>query len=90
MKRIELTVTGRVQGVNYRREAARKAAALSLTGTVWNESDGSVHMVAEGHQRKLATFLLWAQSGPPAAKVTAHHVEWQSATGQFESFTVRA
>lgn len=90
MKRVELTVRGTVQGVNYRAETARKAKALGVTGMVWNESDGSVQIVAEGHRRKLETFLLWAQSGPPAAKVTSHQVDWTDATGQFESFTVRA
>jgi acylphosphatase len=89
MKRFELTLLGKVQGVNYRREAARKAKSLGVTGTVWNEPDGSVVVVAEGLPRKLDAFLAWAQAGPAAAKVVEHEVDWQTATGQYEDFTVR-
>lgn len=90
MKRFELTVQGKVQGVNYRREAARKATSLGVTGTVWNEPDGSVVVIAEGLPRKLEAFLTWCQAGPAAAKVTSHHVDWHGATGQYEDFSVRA
>jgi acylphosphatase len=90
MKRFELVVEGKVQGVNYRREAARKATSLGITGTVWNEPDGSVVVIAEGLPRKLESFLTWAQAGPAAAKVGAHRVEWQTPTGQYETFSVRA
>lgn len=90
MKRFELTLHGQVQGVGYRVAAVRKATAIGVTGTVWNESDGSVVVVAEGLPRKLETFLLWAESGPPAARVTLRELTWTSATGQYDSFGVRA
>lgn len=90
MSRFELTLQGRVQGVGYRAEAVRKATAAGVTGTVWNEADGSVVIIAEGLPRKLETFLLWAQSGPPAARVESTQLEWTNATGQYDSFSVRS
>lgn len=90
MKRFELTLRGRVQGVGYRAEAVRKARAAGVTGTVWNESDGSVIIIAEGLPRKLETFLLWVQAGPPAARVETRELQWTTATGQYDSFNARS
>lgn len=90
MKRFELVVQGQVQGVNYRREATRKANTLGVTGTVWNEPDGSVVIIAEGLPRKLDVFLAWAQVGPAAARVSAHQVQWHTATGQYDQFSMRS
>lgn len=88
MQRLELTVHGAVQGVNFRAATAAKARELRLTGLVRNEPDGSVIIVAEGPQEKLRELLRWAKAGPPAAKVDRHDVNWSAPIGQFEDFSV--
>ena len=70
-ERLEAVVTGRVQGVGFRRYVARWARRLALAGWVRNEPDGSVRLVAEGDRAALdrLTRLLWG--GPPTADVEA-------------------
>ncbi len=62
-------MSGRVQGVGFRRYVQRWAAKLALDGWVRNEPDGTVRLVAEGTPEALdrLTRLLWG--GPPGASV---------------------
>ena len=46
--RVEITVSGRVQGVGFRWHTQRVASSLRLTGWVKNLPDGRVHLVCEG------------------------------------------
>jgi len=88
MERIEITVTGRVQGVGFRWHTVRQASALELAGWVRNEPDGSVRIVAEGPRPALEALLGWAARGPDHARVdTCNHV-WQQPRGDLDDFTV--
>lgn len=71
MKRIRFAVTGRVQGVGYRRFAEASALAHGLAGFVRNEADGSVTGEAEGEEAAIARFLTDLEKGPPFARVDA-------------------
>ena len=53
MHRIDVIVSGQVQGVWFRRHTQEKAKALGITGSVRNESDGTVTIVAEGNDKLL-------------------------------------
>jgi acylphosphatase len=66
---MKITITGRVQGVSFRRHAKQQADRLGLQGFARNEPDGSVYIEAEGPENKLHEFLRWCKSGSPAAKV---------------------
>lgn len=68
-KAVDLTVTGRVQGVSFRMYAEREAARLGVTGWVRNEPDGSVAIHAEGGGDALEAFVRWAYDGPSYARV---------------------
>jgi acylphosphatase len=69
MRRVELRVTGRVQGVFYRRETHREARKLGLAGFVRNEDDGSVHVEAEGEPGAVGALIRWCRRGPANARV---------------------
>jgi acylphosphatase len=69
VQRWELRITGRVQGVFYRRHAEREATRLGLAGFVRNLADGSVECHIEGDRQALDSFLAWARQGPPMARV---------------------
>ena len=88
MERIDLTVTGRVQGVAFRWHAVRQAQSLGLVGWVRNQPDGSVRLVAEGPRPALEAMVRWAGRGPDHARVDLCRPQWQQATGQFEVFDV--
>lgn len=88
MKRIIITVYGRVQGVFFRHTALIRAEELGLTGWTRNEADGSVSILAEGEEEALKTFLEWCRKGPPLAIVDNADAKWQEATGQFRGFEI--
>ena len=69
MKHINVTVTGRVQGVYFRAATQETAEFLGITGFVKNQTDGSVYLEAEGKEKTLKEFCQWLNSGPPAARV---------------------
>lgn len=70
---LDLTVTGRVQGVSFRMYAERAAARLGVAGWVRNEPDGSVAIHAEGDVDAVEAFVRWTHDGPGLAHV--EHVD---------------
>jgi acylphosphatase len=64
-----LSIHGRVQGVGYRWSLCAEAAALGLRGWVRNRRDGSVEALLEGVPEAVERLTVWAQRGPPAARV---------------------
>ncbi len=87
--RVRIIVTGRVQGVFFRRAAADEASGLGVTGSARNLSDGSVEIIAEGQRRNLEMLLAWAHSGPPHARVDAVRAQWEQYRAEFAQFRVR-
>ena len=70
-----IQVTGKVQGVWYRKNTKENALGLDLTGTVMNLPDGSVLIHAVGERSALDAFLTWCAKGPAQARVDAVSVE---------------
>lgn len=62
-------VHGLVQGVGYRWWARTQAEGLGLTGTIRNDPDGSVVVVASGDETALAAFRACLERGPTGARV---------------------
>jgi acylphosphatase len=86
---VRIIVTGRVQGVFFRRMAAEKARYLGITGWARNLNDGSVEIVGQGKRRNLEVLLAWAHNGPPHARVDAVQAQWEPCRGEFAQFQVR-
>lgn len=89
IERIEIRVTGRVQGVGFRYFTSQQARRLGVDGWVRNERDGSVRVVAEGRRDVLEDFLALMQDGPGGARVQDLQPEWTEASGEFRGFIVR-
>ncbi len=87
--RLRMLISGRVQGVFFRRTAADEAYGLGLRGWARNRPDGTVEIVAEGRRRNLKMFAAWAHSGPPGAHVTEVAEEWSEFLNEFSEFTIR-
>lgn len=66
---VEFTVTGGVQGVNFRSGCAEEAERLGVTGWVANEPDGSVSGHAEGEPDAVESLVSWLHQGPSSAEV---------------------
>jgi acylphosphatase len=89
MKRLTVTVQGRVQGVYFRQSTRTTAQRLYLTGWVCNEPDGTVTVAAEGPETALEQLLTFLRQGPPGARVDHVETAWLAATGEFATFHVR-
>jgi acylphosphatase len=87
--RVRIIISGRVQGVFFRRAAAEHARIHSITGWVRNLADGSVELVGEGKRRNLELLLAWTRKGPPHARVDAVRAQWEPCQGEFLQFEVR-
>ena len=67
-----ITVTGRVQGVWFRKYTQEAALSFGVKGFVENSQDGSVYVEAEGGPKELNRFLDWleARSGLKDFEIT--------------------
>ena len=89
MKRVQLIVSGRVQGVWYRAYTQRKATELELCGYVRNLEDGTVEIVAEGGAESISALAAWAEKGSPMAKVREVRMEETERGEPFSEFSIR-
>lgn len=87
MKHINISVTGKVQGVYFRKNTVEKALSLNITGIVKNLSDGSVYIEAEGFEEDLEEFLQWCHQGPDRAEVTSVK-SWKANMEDYETFEI--
>jgi acylphosphatase len=89
LARICIIVSGRVQGVFFRRAAAEQARTLGIMGWARNLDNGSVELVGEAKRRDLEMLLAWAHKGPPHARVDAVRALWEPYQGELPQFQVR-
>ena len=86
--RVHVSIDGRVQGVFFRANTREEAYSLDLSGWVKNCLDGRVEAVFEGERDKVEQVLKWCQKGPSGAMVRNVEVNWEEATGEFDSFSI--
>jgi acylphosphatase len=88
IKNIQITVSGRVQGVGFRWSAVNKAEQLGVKGFVRNMYDGSVFIEAEADEISLDHFLIWCRKGPSFARVEKVDIT-PGTVKNYTSFSVR-
>ena len=86
--RVEIRVTGRVQGVAFRWHTRQQASKLGVVGLVRNLPNGSVDIIAEGERCALEALCDWARHGPDPAHVESQDVAWVAAEGIFIDFRI--
>lgn len=87
-KRVNLIVTGAVQGVGFRMFIDRKAKELKLVGWVRNRFDDTVEIEAQGPERAIEELLRQAQRGPSRSMVTAIRKEEKELDSTLERFNI--
>lgn len=87
-KAVDVTATGRVQGVSFRAYAEQESRRLGVAGWVRNEPDGSVALHLEGDADAVDRMIEWCRTGPPAARVRGVAVRDGAVTGA-TSFDLR-
>lgn len=69
MVRVHIRITGRVQGVFFRRFVSDKAHQHHIYGQVWNTSDNAVEATLEGEATDIDHLIELCKQGPPASCV---------------------
>ena len=88
-KRIQLIISGRVQGVFYRVNTQQKAQQLHLVGWVRNCTDGTVETEAQGTEENITEFTNWCKEGPQFAKVQSVKTQELDQLTDETSFEIR-
>ena len=83
----EILITGKVQGVFFRRYTCEAADAVGITGFVKNLPDQSVYILATGTNEQLEEFMNWCWQGSPRSEVEKVEVK-EMGLQEFNSFTV--
>ena len=83
-----ILVSGKVQGVFYRRFTREKAIELGLDGIVENQPDGSVLILATGTNSQITQLISWCRQGPRRAIVSSVDAEIIE-TRTFKGFSIQ-
>ncbi|WP_151704586.1 acylphosphatase [Nitrincola alkalilacustris] len=81
-------VTGRVQGVWFRRFTQEQAEANQVTGWVRNRPDGSVEALLCGEEKSVRHVEAWLNKGPELANVAEVVSTLQEWDDQYTAFTI--
>jgi len=82
-------VSGRVQGVWFRGNTQRAAAAAGVDGWVRNLPDRRVEAVLQGERAAVESVIDFMRTGPPGASVTDCVVSWRPAGERIHGFDIR-
>ena len=88
IQRVEIVVTGIVQGVCFRAETRDFACTIGVGGTVRNLPNGSVEITAEGDKENLEKLIKYASKGPSSAQVYNISVKWEKPKKDFSQFRI--
>ena len=89
LKRIHISVNGRVQGVFFRQSTRVMAIKNNVTGWVRNLDDGRVEIVAEGEESNINALADWCKTGPANSRVDEFELSEEHSTTELKFFEVR-
>ncbi len=89
IKRVRVTISGRVQGVGFRYFTQREGERIGLVGWVKNLSNGDVEAEAEGDEAQVDAFVKAIRRGPPASRVLNCHINEIPANHRDVGFDIR-
>jgi acylphosphatase len=87
MKTYSITISGKVQGVFFRKFTKEKAIELGLRGFVRNQADGTVYVEVTGSENLLNDFKKWCHEGSPYSSVQKVEVR-EIEEKDFKSFEI--
>jgi acylphosphatase len=82
--RAEILVSGRVQGVGFRRFARNAAERLGIESNPKNLRDGRVFIIAEGRSEAVELYINELRKGPTFAHVENVDVTFKEALGNVD------
>jgi acylphosphatase len=87
--KVQVIISGRVQGVWFRANTKNKAEQLGITGWVRNTDDGKVEALFEGKDDHIKEMLEWCKHGPLMAKVTDVKIKQNPDQDEYNSFLIK-
>ncbi|XVJ66135.1 MAG: acylphosphatase [Lacibacter sp.] len=78
LKTISIIVSGKVQGVWYRKYTVDKATELGISGFIKNLPDDNVYILATGTEEQLQVLVQWCYIGSPKSNVEKVEVKEES------------
>ena len=89
MRRVQVLVSGRVQGVYFRMFTQNKAKHLGIKGCARNLPDGRVEIIAEADTGSIEKLIKWCHKGPATARVDQVEITELEPDQVFTSFEIR-
>ncbi len=86
---VEVTITGRVQGVCFRHETQLAARDRGLSGHVRNMPNGSVQALFQGNQENIQDMLAWCRKGATFSEVKDVNTRTVSVDPALTHFEIR-
>ena len=88
-RRVNVIVSGIVQGVNFRRSTQLAARQFGVNGWVRNLPDGRVEGCFEGEAESVGSLLDWCRSGPPSSRVDNLEIREELFAAEFSDFSIK-
>ena len=88
LRRVNVFISGKVQGVFFRQFIQEKAQELGLFGWVRNLSDGRVEASIEGDKEKIDKILTYLEQGSPLSKIKNIEINYEKYQGKFKDFSI--
>lgn len=88
MQRIELIVSGKVQGVFFRANTLNASKKFKVKGFVENLESGEVRIIAEGEKKELEKFIKTINEFD-FTEIKELKIEWKKALNEFNEFRIK-
>lgn len=89
VEKVQLTVSGRVQGVAFRYMTKIVADRLNIKGIVRNLDDGDVYIEAQGPKEQLDVFIKAVKASPtPSGRVDQVEIVYNDQLPDYKNFKV--
>jgi len=85
---VQVTISGRVQGVWFRDSTRRMADSLGIYGWVKNNDDGKVEALFQGKPEKINEILDWCKKGSSLSRVDKVIVSETSLDESYDDFSI--
>lgn len=86
--RVHLIISGKVQGVYFRKHTQDISLQNNVYGWVKNLQNGDVECVLEGLKSNIDKVMIWCHQGPPNSRVDNVEIKYEEFTGDFNEFKI--
>ena len=86
--RAHLLISGKVQGVYFRKYTQEVSIKNTVNGWVQNLKNGDVECILEGSQRNVEKVIEWCHIGPQNSRVDKIDIKYETYTGEYHNFRI--